>query len=157
MKKKIRLTESELTDLIKNLVTETKRKKSVNEQEYLPVALETGDAILTIVGTTIGLLGIAGYDILKAYAKELMKSGKKKEAKEMMSAIKDMQSNDNGGEIGEQKKKKLKYNEDVKEDIAPGNCASTCANPCKWPAYWQKKCGCPCGGGGTVVVPPVRF
>ena len=55
MKKKIRLTESELTDLIKNLVTETKRKKSVNEQEYLPTALETGDAILTIVGTTIGL------------------------------------------------------------------------------------------------------
>jgi hypothetical protein len=102
MKKKIRLTESELTDLIKNLVTETKRKKSVNEQEYLPVALETGDAILTIVGTTIGLLGIAGYDILKAYAKELMKSGKKKEAKEMMLTIKDMQSKGKG-ELGEGK------------------------------------------------------
>lgn len=130
MKKKIRLTESELTNLIKNLVTETKRKKSVNEQEYLPAALETGDAILTIVGTTIGLLGIAGYDILKAYAKELMKSGKKKEAKEMMSAIKDMQSNDNGGEMS--------------ENIAPGNCTSTCGNPCKWPSYWQEKCGCKC-------------
>jgi hypothetical protein len=56
-------------------------------------------------------LGIAGYDILKGYAKQLMKAGKKEEAKEMMSAIRDMKSNDNGGEIGEQRKgKRLQYN-----------------------------------------------
>jgi hypothetical protein len=145
-KNTLRLTESELTDLIKNLVTETKRKKSVNEQEYLPTALETGDAILTIVGTTIGLLGIAGYDILKGYAKQLMKAGKKEEAKEMMSAIKDMKSNDNAGDV-----KEMEMNE---ADV----CISCCNNPDGCPSYWRRKCSpCPGQGGETVKVPPVRF
>lgn len=132
MKKRIRLNESELTDLIKSVVVETKKKQQVNEQAenfFNPEAMETADAIYTIIGTTIGLLGIAGYDILKQYARELMSAGKKKEAREMMTAIKDMQSKGEG-ELG--------------EGIAPGNCTSTCGNPCKWPSYWQEKCGCKC-------------
>lgn len=92
MKKRIRLNESELTDLIKSVVVETKRKQRISEQALNPEVMETADAIYTIIGTTIGLLGIAGYDILKQYAKELMSAGKKKEAREMMSAIKDMKS-----------------------------------------------------------------
>lgn len=100
MKKRIRLNESELTDLIKSVVVETKRKQQISEQSLNPEVMETADAIYTIIGTTIGLLGIAGYDILKQYAKELMSAGKKKEAREMMSAIKDMQSKGEG-EMGE--------------------------------------------------------
>jgi hypothetical protein len=102
MKKRIRLNESELTDLIKSVVVETKKKQRISEQALNPEAMETADAIYTIIGTTIGLLGIAGYDILKQYAKELMSVGKKKEAREMMSAIKDMQSKGKG-ELGEVK------------------------------------------------------
>ena len=106
MKKKLRLTESELTNLIKQVVVETKTKKRrISEQPenfFNPEALDTAEAIYTIIGTTIGMLGIAGYDILKDYAKGLMKAGKRKEAKEMMAAIKDMQSESKGeGELGE--------------------------------------------------------
>jgi len=104
MKKRIRLNESELTGLIKSVV-ETKRKQQISEQALNPEAMETADAIYTIIGTTIGLLGIAGYDILKQYAKELMSAGKKKEARKMMSAIKDMESEGedeiNSSELGE--------------------------------------------------------
>ena len=135
MKKRIRLNESELTDLIKSVVVETKKKQQVNEQAenfFNPEAMETADAIYTIIGTTIGLLGIAGYDILKQYAQELMSSGKKKEAREMMSAIKDMPSKGDG-ELGEN----MEMNEN-------NPCFSACANPCKWPSYWQQKCGCKC-------------
>jgi hypothetical protein len=96
MKKKIRLTESELTNLIKQVVVESNNKKRrISEQPenfFNPEALDTADAIYTIIATTIGLLGIAGYDILKGYAKGLMKAGKREEAKEMMAAIKDMES-----------------------------------------------------------------
>jgi hypothetical protein len=107
MKKKIRLTETELTNLIKQVVIESNTKKRrISEQPenfFNPEALDTAEAIYTIIGTTIGMLGIAGYDILKQYAKELMKAGKKKEGREMMSAIKDMQSKgEQGGEIGEE-------------------------------------------------------
>lgn len=111
MKKKLRLTESELTNLIKQVVVETKTKKRrISEQPenfFNPEALDTAEAIYTIIGTTIGMLGIAGYDILKNYAKGLMKAGKRKEAKEMMTAIKDMQSESKGeGELGEEESKK---------------------------------------------------
>jgi len=103
MKKRIRLNESELTDLIKSVVVETKRKQQISEQALNPEAMETADAIYTIIGTTIGLLGIAGYDILKQYARELMSAGKKKEAREMMSAIKDMEpKGGNEMEMGEE-------------------------------------------------------
>ena len=88
--KKIRLTESELTKLIKDIVNETQGKKNVREEfeNFInPEAMETGDAILTIIGTVIGMLGIAGYDILKDMAKKLMKQGKKQEAKQIMDYV----------------------------------------------------------------------
>lgn len=98
MKNKIRLTESELTNLIKQVVVESNNKKRrISEQTVNPEVLDTAEAIYTIIATTIGLLGIAGYDVLKGYAKGLMKAGKRKEAMEMMDAIEDMKSK--GGEM----------------------------------------------------------
>ena len=111
MKKKIRLTETELTNLIKQVVIESKTPvkngRRIQEIEgtenfFNPQSLDTAEAIYTIIATTVGMLGIAGYDVLKGYAKELMKAGKRKEAKEMMLTIKDMQSKGKG-ELGEGK------------------------------------------------------
>jgi hypothetical protein len=94
MKKVIRLTESELTSLIKNIVNETE----MNEQPVNPEVMETGDAILTIALTVIGMLGFAGYDILKEMAMKLMKKGKKKEAHQLMSFISEHQRGEEGME-----------------------------------------------------------
>jgi hypothetical protein len=88
MKKVIRLTESELTSLIKNIVNETE----MNEQTVNPEVMETGDAILTIALTVIGMLGFAGYDILRDMAKKLMKKGKKQEAHQLISFIDEHES-----------------------------------------------------------------
>jgi hypothetical protein len=107
MKKVVRLSESELTNLIKTVVKETKRNKrnGVNEelQNYFnPEAMETGSAIVTMVGTTIGLLGIAGWDYLKELYSELRNTkGKQREAMELKSIIQDYESNkmDSGEEM----------------------------------------------------------
>jgi hypothetical protein len=107
MKKVVRLSESELTNLIKTVVKETKRNKrnGVNEQlEYVynvPPMSDAG-AIVTIVGTVIGLLGIAGWDYLKELYSELRNTeGKQKEAMELKSIIQDYESNqmDSGEEM----------------------------------------------------------
>ena len=96
MKKVVRLSESELTKLIKNVVKESKRKK-VNEDVanyFNPEAMETGSAIVTMVGTTIGLLGIAGWDYLKDLYRQLRNTeGKEQEAMELKSIIQDYESN----------------------------------------------------------------
>ena len=96
MKKVIRLSESELTRLIKTVVKESKRKK-VNEDVanyFNPEAMERGSAIVTMVGTTIGLLGIAGWDYLKELYSQLRKTeGKEQEAMELKSIIQDYESN----------------------------------------------------------------
>ena len=91
MKKVVRLTESELTKLIGKVVNETKNTKGrrINEMENFinPEAMETADAIYTIIGTVIGLLGIAGYDYLKSMAQELMAQGKDKKAQKIMDFV----------------------------------------------------------------------
>ena len=96
MKKVIRLSESELTRLIKTVVKESKRKK-VNEDVanyFNPEAMETGSAIVTMVGTTIGLLGIAGWDYLKELYHQLRDTkGKEQEAMELESIISDYEEN----------------------------------------------------------------
>jgi hypothetical protein len=81
-----------LTNLIKKVVVESKKpqnKKRINEMENFinPEAMETADAIYTIIGTTIGLLGIAGYDYLKSMAQELMNQGKEKKAQKILDFV----------------------------------------------------------------------
>jgi hypothetical protein len=105
MKKVVRLSESELTNLIKTVVKETKRNKKngVNEAVenfFNPEAMSTGGAIATMVGTTIALLGIAGWDYLKDFYRHLRKTeGKEQEAMELKSIIQDYESNKmNSGE-----------------------------------------------------------
>ena len=98
MKKVVRLTESELTNLIKTVVKETKRNKRnrVNEVEnfFNPEAMSTGGAIVTMVGTTIALLGIAGWDYLKELYSQLRNTeGKEMEAMELKSIIEDYENN----------------------------------------------------------------
>jgi len=96
MKKVLRLSESELTRLIKTVVKESKRNQ-VNEQAenfFNPEAMSTGGAIATMVGTTIALLGIAGWDYLKDLYRELRNTeGKEQEAMELKSIIQDYESN----------------------------------------------------------------
>lgn len=91
MKKVVRLTESELTKLIGKVVNETKNtnKRRINEMENFvnPEAMETADAIYTIIGTVIGLLGISGYDYLKSLAQELMNQGKEKKAQKILDFV----------------------------------------------------------------------
>jgi hypothetical protein len=59
--------------------------------------METADAIYTIIGTTIGLLGIAGYDYLKLMAQELMNQGKEKKAQKILDFV---EANEPKGEEG---------------------------------------------------------
>jgi hypothetical protein len=62
--------------------------------------MSTGGAIATMVGTTIALLGIAGWDYLKDFYRHLRKTeGKEQEAMELKSIIQDYESNKmNSGE-----------------------------------------------------------
>lgn len=107
MKKVVRLSESELTNLIKTVVKESKRNKRNGVSEsleyvYNPPAMSDAGAIATIVGTTLGLLGIAGWDFLKELYNQLRNTeGKQKEAMELKSIIQDYESNkmDSGEEM----------------------------------------------------------
>ena len=88
--------------LIKKLVIESKKttnRRRINEMENFvnPEAMETADAIYTIIGTTIGLLGVAGYDYLKSMAQELMNQGKEKKAQKILDFV---EANEPKGEEG---------------------------------------------------------
>ncbi len=87
--KKIRLTETELTSLIRNIVIETQNEEMNEEMEnyFNPEAMETGEAIVTIIGTVIGMLGIAGSHYIKAAIKKLRKSGNDDEADKVEEAL----------------------------------------------------------------------
>ena len=104
MKKVVRLSESELTNLIKTVVKETKRNKrnGVNEELqnfFNPEAMSTGGAIATMVGTTIALLGVAGWDYLKELYGQLRNTeGKEQEAMELKSIIEDYENNKNNSD-----------------------------------------------------------
>jgi hypothetical protein len=96
MKKVVRLSESELTRLIKTVVKETKKNRVNEDVEnfFNPEAMSTGGAIATMVGTTIALLGIAGWDYIKDFYSQLRNTeGKEQEAMELKSIIQDYESN----------------------------------------------------------------
>jgi hypothetical protein len=89
MKKIVRLNEKQFTKMIGKIVSEAKNEEKINEMENFinPEAMETADAIYTIIGTVIGLLGVAGYDYLLELAKGLMDNGKEKEAQEILDFV----------------------------------------------------------------------
>jgi len=89
MKKIVRLNEKQFTKMIGKIVSETKNRRKINEMENFinPEAMQTVDAIYTIIGTVIGLLGVSGYDYLLELAKGLMDNGKEKEAQEILDFV----------------------------------------------------------------------
>ncbi len=89
MKKIVRLNEQQFTKMIGKIVSETKNRRKINEMENFinPEAMQTADAIYTIIGTVIGLLGVSGYDYLLELAKGLMDNGKEKEAQEILDFV----------------------------------------------------------------------
>jgi hypothetical protein len=111
MKKVIRLTESELTNIIKKVATESQKSENVNEQlenYFNPEAADTGEAILTIIGTVIGLLGIAGYDVLRDMAKKLMRQGKEEEANQILDYVSQNKSEGSDKNIEESFRRRTK-------------------------------------------------
>ncbi len=113
--KKIRLTESELTELIKNIVNETQEKEMKEEMEnfFNPEALDTGEAIVTIIGTVIGMLGIAGSHYIKAAIKKLRKSGNDAEADKVEKALQTAMETTDLDPSGMGEVSRKRYNKDM--------------------------------------------
>jgi len=100
-KKVIRLTESEFNRLVRQAVK--RERKNIQEQNYLnPEAMETGDAIVTMVVTVLGLLGVAGYGYIKSMIEDLRNEGKEDEASEMETALENYGDQEGGMEDSEE-------------------------------------------------------
>jgi hypothetical protein len=112
MKKIVRLNEKQFTKMIGKIVSEAKNKKKINEMENFinPEAMETANAIYTIIGTVIGLLGVAGYDYLLELAKGLMDNGKEKEAQEILDFVSENNPG-NGDMMGIDNENKMDMND----------------------------------------------
>jgi len=113
--KKIRLTESELTELIKNIVNETQEKEMKEEMEnyFNPEAMETGEAIVTIITTIIGMLGIAGSHYIKAAIKKLRRSGNDAEADKVEKALQTAMETTDLDPSGMGEVSRKRYNKDM--------------------------------------------
>jgi len=57
------------------------------ENFFNPEAMSTGGAIITMALTVIGLLGFAGFDIIRETIQKLRKKGQEKEAKQLESLL----------------------------------------------------------------------
>lgn len=112
MKKVIRLTESELTSLIKNIVNETEMNEQP-ENFFNPEALDTGEAIITIVTTVIGMLGIAGSHYIKAAIKKLRKAGNDAEADKVEKALQTAMETTDLDPSGMGEVSRKRYNKDM--------------------------------------------
>lgn len=119
MKKKIRLTESELTNLIKQVVVESNNKKRrISEQPenfFNPEALDSGEAIITMVTTIIGMLGIAGSHYIKAAIKKLRSAGNDKEAEKVQTALDSAMENVDLDPSGMGEVSRKRYEMDMKQ------------------------------------------
>ena len=106
MAKVVRLTESDLHRIVKRAIQESKRKKLREQPEHFfnPEAMETGDAILTMVLTTLGLLGFAGSHYIKSMINKLREKGEDEKADKVEKALMDAKGNmnDMDDEIDEQ-------------------------------------------------------
>lgn len=108
MAKVVRLTESDLHRIVKRAIQESNRKKRRTNENvehfFNPEAMETGDAILTMVLTTLGLLGVAGSHYIKAMINKLREKGEDEKADKVERALMDAKGNtDNmGDEIDEE-------------------------------------------------------
>lgn len=116
-RKIIKLTESDLHSIVKRVIKENKsnrrRVKEDMENFLNPEAMETGDAILTMVLTTLGLLGAAGSHYIKAMIEKLRKRGEDDKADQLEQALMDAKSGMSGGMESD---KTMSSDEDEDED-----------------------------------------
>jgi hypothetical protein len=96
MKKIVRLTESDLNNIVKRVI---KEQSEMDEQvDYMSSDLTSTEAIITMVGTVIGLLGFAGSHYIKSMINKLRAKGDDETADIMQEAL----SSQMGGEESEE-------------------------------------------------------
>jgi hypothetical protein len=103
MKKIIRLTESDLVRLVKQVVREEKMTKQEPKEyvDYMSSDLTTAEAIYTMIGTVIGLLGVSGgFKMLGDLVKGLMADGKEEEAMAIQDAMSEYSSEEGDEDMG---------------------------------------------------------
>jgi len=105
--------------LIKQVVVESNNKKRrISEQPenfFNPEALDSGDAIITMVTTIIGMLGIAGSHYIKAAIKKLRSAGNDEEAEKIQTALDSAMENVDLDPSGMGDVMKKRYEMDMKQ------------------------------------------